>query len=516
MRRRLLIGGVLLVVVLGACAAAYYRSESDPVEKRGSAKEEFDRSAEPAKRRPPGRKRTAEAWPTFGYDLQRSQVSPYDHRPPFRRTWRIDAHDTLEFPPSAAYGNVYIAQQKGLFFALDGKTGRKVFPRKNFKRCAASSPTIAKGTVYQSYMDFAPCPQNASRPTGFVTAINAKTGKERWRFKAQPIESSPLLRKGVLYVGSWDHNVYAISARTGRKIWSFQTDDRVNTSPAYSKGRIFIATNGGSLYALSARTGKLAWRARSQSRFGSREFFYAAPTVAYGRIFIGNTDGTMYAFGQRSGKLLWANPLGTYIYSAAAVYKQRVFVGTYDGRFFALDAATGDTRWRRGMPSAVHAAPVVMGGIVYASTCSSCGSAASRAVKGGKDSTTGFDTRNGRTRWRNNGGKYASPIIADRDRVYFTGRSYLYGLEPKRRRGSRDSGAERAQEGRSGGRTAATKRKRRAAARRRAAQRRAVQRRAARRRAARRRAPTSRRKRQSRPERRSPVRPRPTTLPRWW
>jgi len=503
MRRRLLAGGALLVVVLGASAGVLYRNETKPVEKRGSAKVEFDLSAAPERRNAPTKARDSVAWPTFGYDPQRSRVSPYDHRPPFERTWRIDAHDTIEFPPAAAYGNVYIAQQKGVFLAIDGRTGRKAFRKKRFKRCAASSPTIAKGWIYQSYMHRAPCPPGASKPTGFVTAINAKTGRERWRFRAQPIESSPLLRRGILYVGSWDHRVYAISARTGRKIWSFKTDDKVNTSAAYSNGRIFIASNGGTLYALGARSGKLAWKAHSNTSFGSREFFYAAPTLAYGRVFIGNTDGTMHAFGQRSGKLLWARPLGTYIYSAAAVYDRRVFVGTYDGKFFALDAATGDTRWRRTMPSAVHAPPVVMGGIVYATTCSSCGSAAARAVKMGKDSTTGFDARTGRRRWFNHGGKYASAIIADQDRAYFTGRSRVYALESKsgRRTGAGRDGAarrrklerRRAERGQTAERKRAMARKRRRARRRAAAERREARGR--------------RDQRRSRPK---------TTLPRWW
>ncbi len=431
-RKRLLIGG-LLTVLLVAAAAAYYRQQSKPVEKRGSAGEEFLRSEEPEGEKAPAGGRTPESWPMFGYDLQRSKVSPYDHRPPFRRTWRLDGRDTLEFPPSAAYGNVYLAQQKGLFFAVKGRTGRRVFT-KRFRRCAASSPTIAGGVVYQSYMHLVPCPQGAANPTGFVTAMNARSGREKWRFKAQPFESSPLVRGGILYVGNWDHNVYAIRAKTGEKVWSFRTDEQVNTSAAYSKGRIFIATDAGSLYALGAKSGKLAWRAQSQSRFGSREFFYAAPTVAYGRVFIGNTDGTMYAFGQKTGKLLWARPLGTYIYSSAAVYEQRVYAGTYDGKLYALDAATGDTRWRRELPSAVHASPVVMGGLVYASTCSSCGSAASRAVKSGTDSTTAFNALTGKPVWRNNAGKYASPIIADEHRAYLVGRSYLYGLKPKRKR----------------------------------------------------------------------------------
>ncbi|MGI8844878.1 MAG: PQQ-binding-like beta-propeller repeat protein [Thermoleophilaceae bacterium] len=440
-RRRLLAGGLSVALVVGAVGGIYYYEQTRPVEKRGSSKVEFDKSDTPKpKRKPP---KLGVAWPTYGYDLQRTKVSPYSHGPPFRRTWRLDGLDTLEFPPTVGYGNVYIAQQKGIFFARKAKTGKKLFT-KRFKRCAASSPTLSKGMIYQAYMDFVPCPQGAANPTGFLTAMNARTGREKWRFKAKPIESTPLLHGGILYVGSWDNNVYAVRARDGKKLWSHQTDGRVNTSAAYSKGRIFIATDGGSVYALSAKTGRLAWRAQSQARFGSREFFYAAPTVAYGRVFIGNTDGTMYAFGQKTGNTLWARPLGTYIYSAAAVFGQKVFVGTYDGKLYALDAATGDTKWSRDMPSAVHAGPTVMGGLVYASTCSSCGSAAARPVKTGTDSTSAFDVRNGHKVWSTAAGKYANPIVADRDRTYLVGRSFLYALENS---GSRTPAARRERRG---------------------------------------------------------------------
>jgi outer membrane protein assembly factor BamB len=428
MRRPLLIVGAVVLLLMAGAGAYLYLSDEDPPEKRGSAKVEFDADAGPEPPKP--RAVVPEPWPTFGYDIQRTKVGPYRHRPPYRRMWRLDARDTLEYPPSAAYGNVYVAQQKGLFFALDGRTGEPVFKTKDFKRCAASSPTIANGTVYQSYMDWVgdlsnPCPQGASNPTGFLIAMNARTGRPKWRFNAQPIESTPLLRNGKLYVGSWDGNVYAIRARNGKRVWAHQTGDRVNNSAAYLKGRIFIANDGGTLYALNAGSGRLAWSASEAT-----EFFYAAPAAAYGRIFIGSTDGTMYAYGAKTGNLLWAKPLGTYIYSSAAIYDRKVYVGTYDGKFYALDAATGDTVWQKDMPSAVHAPPTVLDGLVYVSTCATCGSAAQRYVKMGVDSTTAFNARTGRQVWRNNAGKYAAPIIADQDRVYLTGRSMLYGLRP--------------------------------------------------------------------------------------
>jgi len=447
MRRTLLILVGLAVLVVGGAGAYLYLSDEDPPEKRGSAKVEFDEDAGPAKPKP--RKVVSEPWPTFGYDIQRTKAGPYKHRPPYKRLWRKDALDTVEYPPSAAYGNVYIAQQKGLFFALNGKTGRPVFKRKDFKRCAASSPTIANGTVYQSYMDWVgdldnPCPQGASNPTGFLVAMNARTGRPKWRFNAQPIESTPLLRNGKLYVGSWDGNVYAINAKNGRKVWEHQTGDRVNTSPAYLKGRIYIANDSGTLYALNAGSGQQAWSASEAT-----EFFYATPVAAFGRIYIGSTDGTMYAYGAKTGNLLWAKPLGTYIYSSAAVYDKKVYVGTYDGKLYALDAATGDVKWQKEMPSAVHAPPTVLNGLVYVSTCATCGSAAQRFVKMGVDSTTAFNAKTGKQVWRNNAGKYAAPIIADQDRVYLTGRSVVFGLKPvkakKKQGGAEKKSAKRAQ-----------------------------------------------------------------------
>jgi outer membrane protein assembly factor BamB len=423
-RRRLIAGAALLLAIAVAAGVYAYEKEKEPIEKRGSASEEFEPAEAPQPKPPPVNPRP---WPTYAYDSARQHISPYDHRPPFRRLWKVDAHDTLEFPPSVGYGHVYVAQQKGLFFALDAKTGT-VDWRKNLGRCAAASPTVGKEVVYQAYMHPVECLQDQAGANGFVVAWDADTGRERWRFNTAPVESSPLLKNGRLYFGSWDHNVYAINAATGKKIWSFGADNQVNTSAAYWRGRIYIASDGGTLYALSARTGRMLWSAQSQSKFGSREFWYATPTVAYGRVYIGNTDGTMYVFGAKSGKLLWARPLGTYIYGAAAVYDRRVFVGTYDGKFYALDAATGDTIWQIDAHGAVHAAPTVMDGLVYYAVCSSCGSAAARSVARGPDSTYAVRASDGKTVWRFRDGKYANPVVADDERIYITGQSHEYAL----------------------------------------------------------------------------------------
>jgi outer membrane protein assembly factor BamB len=415
-RRRLLVVGALFVVAVGAAGAVYVHEKNEPTRKRGSATEEFVTTAEP---KPKPKPENPVPWPTFGYDVERDKLSPFKHKPPYRRLWSADAHNTLEFPPSVAYGHVYQAQQKGLFFAINAKTG-KVRWRKDTGRCSASSPTIRDHVVYQAWMDFVDCPQGRPGASGYLIAWNADTGKKLWKFNTAPIESSPLLVKNTLYVGAWDHKVYAINAKTGRKRWSFE-------------GTIYIASYGGTVYAINARTGKMRWSTQSHASLGGREFFYASPVVAYGRVYIGNSDGTMYVYGAKTGKLRWARPLGSYIYAGAAVWKRRVYVGTYDGNLFALDAATGDVIWQKSMPAAVHSSPTVMNGVVYVATCGTCGQAAQRSVKHGPNGTFGLNARNGKTVWRFKGGKYANPVVADSKRVYVTGQANLFALEPRRR-----------------------------------------------------------------------------------
>ena len=210
-------------------------------------------------------------------------------------------------------------------------------------------------------------------------------------------------------------------------LWSTRVGGEVDSSAAYSGGIVFVGDNSGTVTALDARTGAIRWQARSFSRFGGREYFYATPTVAYGRVFASNTDGTLYAFGAGTGHLLWASHLGSYVYTAPAVWNRTVYAGTYDGRFYALDAATGATRWVREMPAAVHGAPTVMDGLVYVSTCGRCGQHGVRSAKAGPFATYALNARTGKLVWTFGDGHY-SPLVADEDRVYLVGSTRIYGM----------------------------------------------------------------------------------------
>jgi outer membrane protein assembly factor BamB len=50
------------------------------------------------------------------------------------------------------------------------------------------------------------------------------------------IVTSSAISNGIVYIGGWDHNVYALNANTGTKVWSYTTGDIVYSSPTVANG----------------------------------------------------------------------------------------------------------------------------------------------------------------------------------------------------------------------------------------------------------------------------------------
>ena len=122
-----------------------------------------------------------------------------------------------------------------------------------------SSPTVADGVVY------------VGSHNGKLYALNASTGMVGydwelhnnviWSFQAKDMFmfSAPAISGGVVYVGSYDGNIYAINASTGQQKWSFQTGYAVVSSPAVSDGIVYVGSEDNHLYALNAETGAQVW-----------------------------------------------------------------------------------------------------------------------------------------------------------------------------------------------------------------------------------------------------------------
>ena len=73
------------------------------------------------------------------------------------------------------------------------------------------------------------------------------------------VDSSPAVANGIVYIGSWDHNVYAFNANTGTKVWNYTTGRWVISSPAVANGIVYVGSLDHNVYTLNANTGTKVW-----------------------------------------------------------------------------------------------------------------------------------------------------------------------------------------------------------------------------------------------------------------
>lgn len=187
----------------------------------------------------------------------------------------------------------------------------------------------------------------------------------KWKFKTMgPVVSSPVVSNGTVYVGSYDHNVYAINQLDGRQLWAFKTEGRVASSPAVYAGRVYIGSYDGNFYALDAKTGEERWKFTfgGEHRFTAPhihgrmpaaesmpdpfDFFLSSPSIVNDTLYVGSGDGFVYALDVASGALRWKFRTGNVVHATPAVFHDTVYIGSWDSYFYALNAQTGAERWR--------------------------------------------------------------------------------------------------------------------------------------------------------------------------
>jgi glucose dehydrogenase len=107
-----------------------------------------------------------------------------------------------------------------------------------------------------------------------ATQINTKNVKDlaqAWIYKSGVVASfqtTPIVQNGVMYLSLPFNHVVALDAKTGKQLWRYEHDRRkdwkmccgpANRGVAVSNGRVFIGTVDARLIALNASTGAKEW-----------------------------------------------------------------------------------------------------------------------------------------------------------------------------------------------------------------------------------------------------------------
>jgi len=148
-----------------------------------------------------------------------------------------------------------------------------------------TTPIVSNGVMY------------ATLPWSVVVALDARTGKEKWRWDSKiphmnfppgsagnpnkvregpsvccgPANRGVAIYDGKVYVGTLDSRLVALDQESGQLVWEVQTIDKnadysITGAPRIAKGKVIIGNAGGEygvrgfVTAYDAKTGKQIWR----------------------------------------------------------------------------------------------------------------------------------------------------------------------------------------------------------------------------------------------------------------
>lgn len=295
--------------------------------------------------------------------------------------WQYKTEGRVMGRPTIEGQHLYALSDDGNLYKLERPSGRLIWkfdthggavardlpgPKSETYDYQMSAAVVAGGTVYVGSADKR------------LYAVEAETGRERWRFDTQGIvRSTPAVEGGLVFFGSYDHHVYAVDAQTGALKWKLDTLQPVVSSPLVAAGTVYIGSRSSDLFALDAATGRVKWK-----------FFYwsswveSSARLHKGTLYVGSSDHQqMFAIDAATGKRVWNTYTDGSAWSTPAVTDKLVYIGVvgvkpyfieHHGGFLAVDRATGQIAWRFSLGPipgtvtyGVASSPAVDHGLVY-------------------------------------------------------------------------------------------------------------------------------------------------------
>ncbi len=204
-----------------------------------------------------------------------------------------------------------------------------------------------------------------ARKTGLLSRIgttaiqSASAIKPLWTFQCEDeLRGTPLVYNGVVYVGCYDHNLYALNAADGKFVWKYPTDGGVVTRPAAFEGNIYIGSQDHRLHTINARSGKVVWTYYTDGPI------HSSPRIAENHAFFGSDDRYLHAVNLATGRASWRFETSAEIWSTPYVGDNLVLVGNENGDFYALDFRAA-MKWRFQAKRGITSSPVVQDRVVY-------------------------------------------------------------------------------------------------------------------------------------------------------
>ncbi len=203
-------------------------------------------------------------------------------------------------------------------FAVAGNASATVTDADILNDAKTTNDVVSFGLGTQGQR-FSPATQiNTKTVKNLVPAWSMSFGGEKQRGQ----ESQPLIHNGRMFVTGSYSRLFAIDAKTGKKLWKYEHRlpdgimpccDVINRGAALYGDLVIFATLDAQLVALNQETGKVVWKDKIDD-YHAGYSASAAPIIAHGKLITGVSGGEFGVIGRieardpLTGKKLWVRP----------------------------------------------------------------------------------------------------------------------------------------------------------------------------------------------------------------
>jgi len=283
----------------------------------------------------------APSWPTYHGDASLCGVAGTSLPDKLTVLWRFKAGSGVSATPIAGGNMIFFVTDDGRTFAITPR-GEKVWSREIDKDPAAGTNRLEQAGRFATPPLFVNNTVLAGTDDGWLYALEAATGKTRWKHKVgDSVKGSvnwmePDGTRGcrVVAISQADGSVHCLDLASGQKLWASQPITRSDGSPGVGKDFIALGSCDAALHFLAATNGALL----GSVALDSDGQVAGGVAVSGSQVFAGTRNGTIVCADALGNSVVWTNRIAAgEAFATPAVTADRVLAGSSDGFVYCLD-----------------------------------------------------------------------------------------------------------------------------------------------------------------------------------
>ena len=182
---------------------------------------------------------------------------------------------------------------------------------------------------------------------GYFKAFDIEKRRLLWQEKTKgAMHSGAAVSEGSIYYGDISGRLYSKNLNSGELNYSLDLGAPIDSTPVIDKGRVFIHTRNHKVFALDKQTGKILWSYKRSVPYFSTVQRTSRPLVVANRVFVGFADGYLVSFSVEEGQVIWEKKLAVSnkfvdVDMTPTYFNFKLIVGSIDGNLEVLDPQSG-------------------------------------------------------------------------------------------------------------------------------------------------------------------------------